>query len=145
MTKVTPVIVALILAGCVSPVEQETAASRTLDAQRTARQRAYRVTPEVQASRDRLTREYQTLLSNLFPQLNGIQVKFFPNVYGPEWGFLHGEHSMFTPYTVDIAPAGPAVQRWMAANRSELAKARITEVGVGLGNAAYPTGSLPPQ
>ena len=121
------------------------AAARQIDAQRAARQHAQPVTPEIQAARNDLIKEYRDLLTRLFPSFNDIQVRFLPTVYGPEWGMLMAEHSMFTPDTFDIGPAGPAVKNWITEHHSELATARITMVGLGLGNASYLTGIRPPQ
>lgn len=110
-----------------------------------AKQRAYPVTPEIQATRDRLVDEYRELLMQLFPSYNGIRVVFMGNIYGPEWGFLVADHSMFTPYTFDVGPAGPTVQQWIAEHYADLQKARITGVRLGYGKASYSTGIRPPQ
>ena len=136
----------LLLSGCAStPHPTSFADARQMDAQRAARQHAYPVTPEIQATRDRLIGEYRELLTQLFPSYNGIRVVFDGNYYGPEWGFLIADHSMFTPYTFDVGPAGPAVQEWITQHYADLQKARITAVRLGYGKASYRTGITPPQ
>ena len=135
-----------LLTGCsgTSPLDRS-ADARQMGAQRAAKQRAYPVTPEIEATRDRLVGEYRELLMQLFPSYNGIRVVFEGNIHGPEWGFLVADHSMFTPYTFDVGPAGPAVQQWIAENYADLQKARITLVRLGYGKATYSTGIRPPQ
>jgi len=133
----------LMLTGCAAPDPNR--GRHPTDVRREAEQRKHPVTPEIQAARDRLVQEYRSLLTQLFPSFNDIRARFIGNVHGPEWGFLMAEHSMFTPYTFDIGPAGPAVKQWIAQQYSDLQTARITMVGLGFGNANYMTGILPPQ
>lgn len=135
-----------LLSGCAStPPSTSFADARRIGAQQAAKQHAYPVTPEIQATRDKLVGEYRELLMQLFPSYNGIRVVFEGNIYGPEWGFLVADHSMFTLYTFDVGPAGPVVQQWIAQHYADLQKARITTVGLGSGKAVYRTGILPPQ
>jgi hypothetical protein len=136
-------IILLAYVGCAAP--DPNAATHQMEAQRAARQHAFPVTPEIQAARDKLIADYGALLSELFPDYNDIRVRFIGNVYGPEWGFLMAEHSMFTAYTFDVGPAGPAVKQWIAAHHAELEKARITMVGLGFNGPSYMTGIMPPQ
>ncbi|MBA2270819.1 MAG: hypothetical protein H0W20_09505 [Chthoniobacterales bacterium] len=132
-----------VFTGCASPPKRS--AAQRWDDERAALQRAHPVTPEIQETRDKLVQEYRTLLTELFPSFNEIGVRVFPNAYGMEWAQLMAEHSMFTPYTFDIGPAGPAVKRWIAEHYTELQRARITTVGLGFGNATYYTGIKPPS
>lgn len=138
--KTLTIIFALMLVGCAADPNR---GRNPGDVRREAEQRAHPVTPEIQATRDKLAQDYRALLAQLFPNFNGIEVRFLPNVYGPEWGFLVADHSMFTPYTFDIGPAGPAVKNWIAEHYAEIQRARITLVGVG-GGASYTTGVTPP-
>jgi hypothetical protein len=140
-------LIALSVLICVCIVQDLNAGAGEIDAQRAAKQHMYPVTPQIQAVRTQLVREYKDLLTTLFPSYNGIEVRFSPNVYGPEWGFLQASHSFFSPYTFDVGPAGPAVQRWVSEHHDQLTEARIVTVGVvgdGPGSVSFNTGVLPP-
>ncbi len=78
----------LMLIGCAAPAPKPSA-----DDLRAAKQHQMApLTPEVEATRQKLLSEYRALVTNLYPTYNGIQVEFRPNVYGAEYGFFYASH-----------------------------------------------------
>lgn len=88
---------------------------------------AKKAAAETAPQRARLSAEYNELLIRAYPSLNFIKMRTMP--MGSTFA-LYGQHAMFSRYSFQVGPAGPAIQQWVGIRDRDLRAAGISRVGV---------------